>query len=44
MTCPIQLFPIEARCSPSSFGHRFATSLAEQHYGGLPLGLCQLQA
>ena len=44
MTCPIQSFPIEACCSPPSFGHRFATSSAEQHHGGLPSGLRQLRA
>ena len=44
MACPIQSFPIEARCSPPSFGHRLATSSAEQHHGGLPSGLRQLRA
>ena len=44
MTCLIQLFLIEACYSPSSFGHCFAISLAEQHYEGLPSGFYQLRA
>ena len=44
MTCLIQLFPIEAYCSPPNFGHSFATFLAKQHHRDLSLGFHQLRA